>query len=385
MTLDLATAVLPGAALHRHLAELRERDPVARVRFGGQPAWLLTRHADVEAAFRDEQTFPAGENYRRSIEPLQGPTFESMDGPPHRLYRNLTTPAFRSRAVDRFEADGIVTLAHELADRVEHAGSPVDLVEEFTGRYPFLVITRLLGIPREAEDDFRHWATRILRYNRDRPAAERAAAEFRSYLAPVLTERRRSPRDDVISELTTAEVDGTRLTDAELVSHVIALFTAGTTTTSDGTGNLLFALLTHPDALDEVRATPDARPAGIEELLRWESPVSILPRIAPAGARIAGVTVPEEGRVLFGLAAANRDPTMFDAPDRFDPRRDTTRALTFGLGTHSCPGFHLARREMRVALDVLLDRFPALRLCDADDATPRGAIQRGPQRLVVEW
>jgi cytochrome P450 len=374
--IDFATEPLPGEALHRALARLRERGPIVEVRFAGRPAWLILGHAELAAAFKDEVTFPAGEQYRRTIEPIQGRTFESMDGEEHHRMRQLATPAFRSRAIERWEASGLRALAHELVDGL--AGeTAVDLVQRFTRRFTFLVITRMLGIPGEREDDFVGWAQGILSFDRG------AAAAFTEYALPIVASRRREPREDVISALIRSEVDGRRLNDEEILSHLRLLFSAGATTTHDGLGSMLYALLTHPDVLAAVRAEPDRIGDAIEELLRWETPVANLPRVTLTGTTRGGVEIPPEGIALFGITAANRDPAVFDDPDRFVLGRDTKRKLSFGLGSHSCPGLHLARKEIRVATEVLLERLPRLALADEAAARPRGTTIRGPATLPV--
>lgn len=374
--MDLATAELPGRELHRVLASLRERHPVAEVEYGGQRAWLISGYETLKDAFRDETAFPAGEWYRRVIEPTQGRTFESMDGAEHHLYRRLTTPAFRSRAVARMETRGLADLAHELIDGLPE-DSIIDLVPHYTARFPFLLISRVLGVPLDRERDFVGWALGILRFD------QKSAQRFTEYMLPVLAERRREPGDDVISELLHVEIEGRRLNDEEVLSHIRLLFSAGATTTHDALGNLLWALLTHPEQCKAVRdATSQLEPV-IEELLRWETPVAVLPRLCLPGTSLEGVEIPPQSLVLFAIAAANRDPSVFDEPDRFDPQRKPRTTLTFGLGSHSCPGLHMARSSIGMAARILLERTPDLHLADEAAARPTGVTLRGPKALPV--
>lgn len=383
--IDFATSELPGQALHDLLAELRDASPIAQVRMFGRPAWLLTGYEEVEAAFKDEEVFPAGRNYEVTIEPVQGRTFESMDGPEHLRVRRLATSAFRLRALERLDGGGgLVALANDLVDAFASA-SAGDLVRDFTARFPFLVITRMLGIPRDAEDDFCRWALGILSFPSDPKGARKAAREFSAQLEPVIQARRREPREDVISELALAEEEGQRMSDEDIASHVRLLFSAGATTTFDGLGNLLYALLTHEAALDRFRDDRASRDDIVEELLRWETPVAILPRFVPKAARWRGVELPEGSFALFGITAANRDPSVFADPHRFDIERRPTRLLTFGLGSHSCPGLHLARKELRTGAEVLIERLDDLRLCDEPAARPFGNMVRGPRVLPVAF
>ncbi len=377
MDVDFARAALAGDELHEYLHSLREGGPVVEVTFAKRPAWLILAYDELAAAFRDEETFPAGEQYKRTIEPIQGRMFESMDGREHHVHRKLATPAFRSRAVEAFQEQGLRPLAHELIDRFADR-EEVDLVEEFTSVFPFLVIARLLGVPRDAERSLMGWAVGMLRLEK---ASARA---FTEYMLPVLEDRRRDPRDDVLSALLQSDVDGERLDDDEILSNIRALFAAGAMTTHEAMGNMLYALLTHPDTLEQLRQQPKKIEAAVEELLRWETPVAILPRITLTGTRWGGVEIPPGATVLFGITAANRDPAVFDDPDRFDIDRPPDISLSFGHGgSHSCPGIHLARKSILTVTEVFLQRFPDLALVEEANARPSGATVRGPRSLLV--
>src|SRR5262245_6925341 len=380
---DLARERPRGEELHRFLARLRERGPVARVRFGGAPAWVILRHAELARAFRDGVRFPPGPAYAATTEPVVGRSFISMDGEQHRIYRRLATPAFHSSAVARLEETGLGELARELA--AELAGTnETDLVASFTHRLPIRTISRLLGLPRGDEERFSEWAVGLLAFPFDPERARRASAEFTSYLLPVVAERRRRPRGDVISELTQAEAEGRRLSDEDVLSHVRLLFPTGAETAYSALGTLLYALLREPGLWKRVVESPEERHWAVEELLRWENPVAVVPRVAasePIG--FAGAEIPAQAPVLFCIASAHRDPRVFPDPDRFDLARRPSGLLSFGPGVRTCPGLHLARRELRVALDALGERFPGLSLLDREAAVPVGAVLRAPERLPV--
>ena len=386
MSLDFAVDLLPGAELHGTLAAMRALHPVAPARFGGREAFVITGHAALAEAFKDNDRFPPADAYRITIEPVQGVTFQTMEDEQHRLYRRLATPAFRSNAVEAMEQEGLARIAHELIDRLQGLRS-ADLAEAFTHRVAFLVISRMLGIPPWREDVFRDWAVGFLEFPRDPEHSRRCAALINEYLAPIIAERRLEPRDDVISALVLADADGHQLDDEEILAHIRLLFSAGASTTTDALGNLLWALLREPSLWEQLRAEPGLRANAIEELLRWETPVAVLPRIsAPHAVEFCGVQIPPSTFTLFAMAAANRDPAVFEDGDRFDIHRDSSRKLlSFGPGPRLCPGMHLARRQLSVALDVLLERLPGLRLADATEAEPRGALLRGPARLEASW
>ena len=383
-TADFAFDEMPGRELHDLLRAYRERGPVQPTRFMGLPAFVITGHEALVEAFKDVERFPPHLMYRAGFEGTIGETFISMKDPePHRVYRKLATPAFRSRAVDSYEREGLAALAHELVDGLAGRES-FDLVADFSARFPYLVISRLLGLPREREEAFHRWALSLLRFRDDPIAAAAAREELTALLAPVVTARRREPRNDVISELVHATVEGRCLSDEEVYSHIRLLFPTGGETTHGSLGNLLSALLTHEEVWSDLRRDPARVPLAVDEALRWETPVAVLPRLsASVPVEFYGVRIPADSWLLFAMAAANRDPAVFDDPDRFDIDRAPGDPLTFGHGIKSCPGSHLARRSMAVGLETLLGRVPGLRLLDAEAALPRRTVLRSPDALHV--
>lgn len=380
--LDLVAAELPGAALHDHFRAAREASGLSRTTLHGLPALLLTRFADVKTFLADDQAFPGGTTYVHQVEPVVGRTFISMDGDDHRRYRLLATPAFRSSAVARFIEQALVPLAHEIVDRFasRRAG---DLVAEFTDVLPYVAISRKLGLPVESERRQRALARGLLTYPVDPTGAAAASAELTSVITATLAARRRVPADDVLSRLIDAEVEGQRLGDDEIASHARLLFAVGATTTADAMSSLFWTLLTQPGLAERARHEPPLRPGIVHELLRWEPPVAALPRFTVAGGTIGGQEVPPGSLVLAALAAANRDPDVFEDPDRFRPDREEREILTFGFGSKYCPGVNLARRQLGAALDVVLERLPGLAL--AGPAAPTGAVLRSVKSLPVTW
>jgi cytochrome P450 len=201
----------------------------------------------------------------------------------------------------------------------------------------------------------------------------------------ILAERRREPREDLISELAHAELDGEHLSDEEIFSFLRLLLPAGVETTYRATGNMLFSLLANPEQLDAVRSDRELIPQAIEESLRFETPLLNITRLATKDTEVGGVPIPAGSTVMLMLAAANRDETRFPDPDNYDILRESPKPhISFGRGPHACLGTHLARLEMRVALNLLLDRLPNLRLDpDGDDPHIRGQIFRSPTSLPV--
>lgn len=383
-TADFALDEMPGNELHDLLRVYRERGPVQRSHFLTLPCFIITQSAALDEAFRDEERFPGHRMYQSSFEPVIGKSFISEPDPAdHLRYRKLATPAFRSRAVARYESEGLAALAHEVID--EFADQPAfDLVSAFTVRFPYLVISRLLGLPREREDEFHDWALALLTFRDDPARAMKAREALSEFLAPVVEARRREPREDVISELVASRVEDLALTDDEIFSHVRLLFPTGGETTHGSLGNLLWAVLSHQGMWERLSADPSRIEGAVAEALRWESPIAVLPRMSCSEPSVfCDTKIPADSWVLFAAAGANRDPAVFADPDRFDPDRTQPPNLTFGRGPKSCPGSHFAKKTMAVAAGVLLERFPRLELTDSDAAIPRRTVLRSPNALRV--
>ena len=384
---DYAVETLPD--LHGRLHALRERAPAAWVRCFGRPAVMFTSYALVNAAFKDEETFPSAAFYGNTVTDVLGRNLQCMYGDEHKRNRALASPAFRQRLMPGLVGPLLRPVANELIDRFEPRGE-ADLVAEFTKKYPFKIILRLLGLPQASEQQVTTWALGMLDIQQNHEFAVRCSHEFTAFVDPILQQRRDDPADDLISTLATTEVDGDRLTDDEIMNFVKLLFPAGADTTYLGLGNTLFALLSHPEQWQQVVADPEGEARwAAEEGLRWNAPVALLPRHNPNEVVWNDVAIPADTPLLFAIAAANRDPAVFTDPDRFDIDRRPAATLTFGFGTHFCLGAHLARAELEICLQVLAERLPRLRL--ADDAgdveitSSFAQLLRGPNRLPVRF
>jgi cytochrome P450 len=306
-----------------------------------------------------------------------------MDEPEHRRYRSLVSAAFTQRALARRQEELVERVADELIDRFAERGS-AELVRQFTFPYPTQIIAELLGLRREDYPQFQRWSISLLSFTVNRERGIAASAALRDYFAPILAARRESPRDDLISLLGQAEIDGEHLTDEEIYSFLRLLLPAGVETTYRSTGNLLFGLLSNPDQLEAVRADRSLVSYAIEEAVRWEAPLLVITRVATRDTELAGVPIPAGSAVMPMLGAANRDEERYPDPDCFDVFRTPKPHISWGHGVHMCLGMHLARLEMRVALELLFDRLPNLRL-DPDGGDPhiRGQVFRSPTSLPV--
>lgn len=380
---------------HRHYARWREETPVLPVRWmRGHTAWVVTRHADVDAALRDprlrknpdEVPGAAGPRPPRIFASLQRGLL-SLDGPDHDRLRRLVHQAFTPRRIERIR-DDVQQLADDLLDRALERGT-VDLISDYAAPLPVTVIARILGVPERDGPRFRAW-TQALMSMADRPVRSGASVlRFVGYLRGLIRSRAREPHDDLVTALVQARDDQTRdglgrLSTDEIVALLLLLLTAGHETTVNLIGLGTLALLEHPEQADRWRADQEITRPAVEELLRFTSPVTTATeRWAAEDLEIAGTTVPRGALVLAALGSANRDPAAFPDPDTLDLTRTPNPHLAFGKGAHYCLGAPLARLEAQIALPTLLRRAPRLRLA-APAQWRGGAIVRGLRALPVD-
>ena len=348
-----------------------------------KPVFMLYRYDEIAQVLRDNETFSSSIIIAFFGDSLGKHVMLGMDEPAHRRYRALVSSAFTQKALARRQDELVARVADDLIDRFVGRGH-ADLVREFTFPYPTQIIAGLLGLPREDFPQFQRWSISLLSILVNRERAIAASQALRDYFAPILAARRDDPRDDLISLLAEAEIDGERLSDEEIFCFLRLLLPAGVETTYRSLGNLLFGLLTHPEQLEAIRADRSLIPQAIEEAVRWEAPLLTITRVAARDSVLAGVPIPAGSTVMPLLGAANRDENRYPDPDRFDIFREQKPAISWGAGVHMCLGMHLARLEMRIAVERMLDRLPDLRL-DPDGKDPhiRGQVFRSPTSLPV--
>jgi len=376
---------------YAELANRRREGAVQRLDLSGmphdasKPVFMVYRHDEIEQVLGDHETFSSSIIIAFFGDALGRHVMLGMDEPAHRRYRSLVSAAFTQRALARREGELVQEVADALIDRFAERGR-AELVREFTFPYPTQIIAGLLGLPREDHPQFQRWSISLLGIIVNRERALAASAALRDYFAPILAARRAEPRDDLISRLAQAELEGERLSDEEIYSFLRLLLPAGVETTYRSTGNLLFGLLSNPAQLDAVRADRSLIPQAIEEAVRWEAPLLTITRVCTRDTRVGGVAIPAGSTVMPLLGAANRDPQRYTDPDRFDIFRAQKPSISWGHGVHMCLGMHLARLEMRVALERLFDRLPDLRL-DPEGKDPhiRGQVFRSPTSLPVRF
>ncbi len=349
------------------------------------------RAAAVNAIFRDrrfgrEAPPEFSDAIPEHVAPFYAVEAHSMlelEPPRHTRLRSLVLRAFTSRRIAALEPE-IAALSHQLIDTLPPGD--FDLLKHFAQKLPVIIIARLLGVPEEMSDDLLHWSNAMVgmyRANRDRPTEDRAVAAtlaFTAFLTDYINQRRAKPADDLITHLIAASEDGDRLTTSELISTCILLLNAGHEATVHTIGNGVNTLLQTAQPRAVLR--PDAIEQTVEEILRFDPALHMFTRWAYADVDVMGHTFRRGDRVGLLLAAANRDPQVWDAPAQFDPARAIKPIATFGAGLHFCVGAPLARLELQIALPILFARLPQLRIA----APPRyGDVYHfhGLERLLL--
>ena len=358
---------------------LRVEAPVAWSEALG--AWVLTRYEHVQATLYDPRRFSSHGRLSAALErfppalraqfkPLEdhfGIGLIGSDPPNHTRLRGLINKAFVPRVIDQMRAR-LQSLIDELIDAVAPRGQ-MDLVRDLAYPLPATVITELLGAPPGQRDNFKRWSDGILSFQGSGVVSaeriehsQRHLLEMRAYLTELIAGRRSQPRDDLLSRLVEAEMEGDRLTSPELLVICVTLLTAGHETTTNLIANGVYTLLRHPEQMQALRRDPQLMPGAVEEVLRFEGPLQRNPRRAAEAFEFGGQQLKRNDYLLPLLGAANRDPEVFPEPQRFDVARQPNRHLAFGGGIHFCVGAALARLEGQLALNTMLRRLPGLRL-----------------------
>jgi cytochrome P450 len=375
------------------LARLREMDPVHHDKMLNR--YVLTRAADVEDLLWDRSlsvdprkaapgTFEANFVF---ADPYRQPSMLLSDPPYHTRLRKLVSKAFTARAVEDLRPR-IQAITDQLLDAIDTTGE-VDLMKSFAEPLPTIVIAEMLGVDPADRDDFKRWSdTGVMAFNpllsaKERELVNSASAVLDAYLRQAVKERQENPRTDLVTSLIEAEESGERLTEDEIVTMCALLLAAGNVTTTDLIGNGVHALLRHRDELRKLQDDPSLIKNAVEEILRYDGPVTQSGRTPLAPYEVGGVVIEAGQSVTPVLAAANRDPSVHEDPDRFDITREKTDHHSFGGGVHYCLGAPLARAEAQVAIGTLVTRFPRIRLGDSLLEWRRVPGFRGLARLPV--
>ena len=356
-------------------------------------AWALSRYADVDFALRNPQIFPSSGFTDQTLGDLnptpETPWILDMNPPDHTRLRKLVNKGFLPRLIRNLEPrvrEITRQLIAALRSRTEG-----DLVTALSGPLPTTVIAEMLGVEAERLDDFKRWSDDVV-LGTSRPTDEavrtrvrQSGAALRGYFARLIERRRTDPGEDVITALVRAEEEHDMLSAAEVLGLAVLLLLAGNETTTNLLGNAVRALLNHPAELAKVRADRALVPSLVEEVLRYDPPVQLIPRRTAREVELAGGRVPAGATVFLLLAAANRDERKFPEPDRFDVTRNPQDHVAFGYGIHYCLGAPLARLEGRIALESLLFDCPPFTCTREQLPQIASVIVRGVQTLPLRF
>lgn len=373
-------------------AALRAKAPVHRSRLFN--AWVFTRHASVEAILRDHRRFAndprkgtLSARQRAMLPPPHELTLLHLDPPDHTRLRPLASTAFTSRRINALEPR-IRGVLEALLDEIDDP-SAFDLMRAVAWPLPAIVIAEMMGVPVEDRAQFKIWSAQRARLleptisSRERKAGEVAIRAFDTYFRPIIAERRAAPRDDIISVMVRAKDEAAHPSIRETLNMLRLLLAAGSLTATNLIGNGVLALLRNPDQLRRLREDPSLILGAVEELLRFDAPVQTDFRRVLADCEVNGFPLRKRDNVVLLLGAANRDPEVFENPDRLDVGRDQGSHLSFGSGIHHCLGASLARLEGRIVLETLLDRFGSMSLIGGRPRFQRGIVFRGLRSLPV--
>jgi cytochrome P450 len=345
----------------------------------GRPHFSVFSFADCDAVYRNAEVFSSWPSDKPREDVGLNASILFMSGATHRRYRTLVQPSFVPAKAKWWMDNWIQNTVRSLIDSFEADGR-ADLNIDFDAAIPILTITGSFGLSVEEALDVR-----------SRVETTHGGRRLEEFVAPIIAARREEPRDDLISVLCQAEVkdeDGSvsRLSDEDIITFSDLLLTAGSGTTWKQIGITLFALLTTPRILDEIRADRSLLRLAVEESLRWNITDPAFTRYPSEDTTIAGVRIPKGAAVHVCIGAANRDPARWEHPDAYDAHRPLKSSLGFAGGPHICLGMHVARAELNAAIGALIDRLPGLRLDpDAEPPSIIGLYERGPSHLPVVW
>jgi cytochrome P450 len=351
--------------------------------WGSDDGFTVFRYDDVVRVLRSTEEFSCSA-YDDLIGPTMGRIMLSMDPPTHTAHRAVVEAFFRQRTISQF-ADAIRHIADQLIAPLVQAGEG-DLVSSFCRQLPTRAIASLLGLPIEKHEEFHSWTTQLLSLGAYPDLGRAARHSLEEYIGIEMDDRRASPRDDLLSHIANFRQDGELLSDEEAYALVTMLLVGGIETTDRALGNMLCLLLSRPVLIEAVRGDPALVEAVVNESLRWESPVLFFVRRARGSVLLSNTRIPAGATVVACIGSAKRDEAYFPEPDTFQLDRTQKQvSIAFGVGPHVCLGIHLARLEMRVALEALLQGTTGLR-SDSRERDPHihGLVFRSPESLRVE-
>jgi hypothetical protein len=376
---------------------LRTEDPVHWDRF--LHTWIVTRYPDVLTVLHTfsadrtptpEQLTTMGLSALNPIAKVMVKQMLFMDAPAHTRLRGLASAAFTPQRVKILHSH-IQEIANDLIDRI-HSSGRLDVIADFAAPMPAIVTAEMLGVPVEDHGDLKKWSADFaemlgnFQHNPDRiPRVLESTNNLTDYFRNAIAEIRKKPREGLIHSFMTAEIEGDRLTEEEIVANCIVTMVGGQETTTNLIGNGLLTLMRNPDQLAQLRANLEIIPSAVEELLRYESPSQHTGRIAREDVELSGKTIRKGQAVMAIMAAANRDPERFPDPDRLILDRADNKHVAFGWSNHFCFGAPLARMEAQIAFEAILRRMDNLELAPGPLTWRNNSGLRGLTALPITF
>ncbi|APR87148.1 putative cytochrome P450 hydroxylase [Minicystis rosea] len=354
-------------------------------------SFCVFRYDDVRTVLTDWERFSADYGAMApgsALDRIHQGSMNASDPPRHQRLRGLVSRAFTPKSIAEM-APEIARTTHALLDELAPRGA-CELMEDFAGVLPLLIIADILGIPRADHAHFRRLTLELLEtfdtIVSGAPTSNAAQEAMEAYFSRIIEERRVDPRDDLTSRLIAAELDGERLDDREILTFMKLLLVAGNSTTSRLVGNAVVTLLEHPGELERLRADPKLVPSAVEEVLRFRPPINTWFRIAAKDVTLGGEAIAARQQVVAFIGSANRDEAYFTDPDRFDITRSPNPHIALSSGIHFCLGASLARLEAQIALQAILERLPDLALAGSEPLeVTKGLQSNGFVRLPVRY
>jgi cytochrome P450 family 142 subfamily A polypeptide 1 len=384
VSIDLVDGNFYGVDPYPAFAWMRRHAPAYFDEANG--VWGITRYRDLKDISRNPDTFSSAGGIRPDFPAL--PMMIDMDAPEHVRRRRLVSEGFTPRRV-REDEGWIREVCDQILDRVSERGE-CDFVSDIAARLPLIAIGDLLGVDESARDDLLRWSDDMLKGqgSSDPAAIERAATafvEYCEYITGVIEQRRSTGQDDdLIGTLVHAEIEGDHLDDDSLIHESLLILIGGDETTRHVISGGMAELLRHPDQMQRLRDDPTRLPTAVEEMLRWVSPIKNMARTATREVELHGKLIRKGEKLLLLYPAANRDEEVFDRPEEFDTERSPNEHVAFGFGAHFCLGNQLARLELRVMFERLMERMPDIALADDGELQLRRAnFVSGIERMPV--
>ncbi|MEK5058963.1 hypothetical protein BK126_01375 [Paenibacillus sp. FSL H7-0326] len=364
--------------------------------------WIVSKYEHVQSILKSplmirERERLLTEQEREQLPPARYQNIQSLvkdwmlfrDPPEHTRLRSHVAYAFTPKTLEQSRPK-IYSIAESLADQLE-MNPDSNFMQTFAFPLPVVVIADMLGVPDEDQEFFKKWSNTLAKLldlslmdDQFFEEADRCSAEIRDYFKQFVQERRKSPQDDIISQLIHVQQEEHKLSDEELINNCILLLVAGHETTVNLIGNGMKTLLEHPESYEMLAANPELTASAVEEMLRYESPVQFTNRVASVDVEYGGKLIPQKAEIIVNLGAANRDPDYFHDPDVFDITRSKNRHLSFASGAHFCLGAPLARMEAAIAFEVLTRRFPHMTMGGRSPVWRDNVLLRGLESLYVK-